>query len=362
MVQILNKNPKSFGEAFGESLQRYGENKLKHIEARNVHQNASQRLQALGLGAAEADYLATLPPKEQSALLQSYSQGSQPQQQQQLPYDQNDPRAMAQFHLDRALKQQQGQELEPMGTGLGSQPAQQSPAPIQQMATQQQPPQEAPTFLQAIGRGSPASSAINDRKQAQINSANKTYNTAFEKRRTNAEREKELVDEALNLLESGDVASGLWGLLPETLQNDTTQQFDSAVNELATILAERGGGPGSKYRTQLAQQIKASSTKGKKAQRALLERVRSQANKVGLEEDIRNQLIEENKGNQPNNFSDLVSKRLKQLSARDLQAVSGEEKSALPSVSEYENKDIIEDDETGNRYQLIDKVWYKIGE
>lgn len=358
MVQILNKNPKSFGEAFGESLQRYGENKLKHIEARNVHQNASQRLQALGLGQAESDYLATLPPKEQSALLQSYSQGNQPQPQQQLPYDPNDPRAMAQFHLDRALKQQQGQELEPMGTGLGSQP------PVQGPQEQLQPPvaQQEPTFLQAIGRGSKAAAAGNDKKQAQINSANKTYNTAFEKRRTNAEREKELVDEALNLLDTGDVASGVWGLLPETLQNDTTQQFDSAVNELATILAERGGGPGSKYRTQLAQQIKASSTKGKKAQKALLERVRGQANKVGLEEDIRNQLIEENQGNQPNNFSDLVAKRLKQLSARDLQPVSPEEKSVLPSVSEYENKDIIEDDETGNKYQLIDKSWYKIGE
>lgn len=130
----------SLATGLGRGLTRIATNKANELHERNAYREQrnrqqqeqgelSKRLQGLdpAITPQIADYIVTLPQAQQLGVLQMLGQGAQPQQ-----------------------AQGQEQEMEPMGTGLGGQPAAQSA--------------QAPSFLQAISRGGGGVSGF-DRKE-----------------------------------------------------------------------------------------------------------------------------------------------------------------------------------------------------
>lgn len=142
------------GQGIVQGLQSVAHSKLEQLQRRHQYSDMSQRLQGLGLSAQEADYLATLPPKEQVGLLQSLSSGrqSQPSADQYSP----DP-----YGQNQSLPQDQLGQTQP----------------------------KSPSFLQALGQGASQKEVAALRKEE--------YKAAIKERQKLKEESKSAYDEAI---------------------------------------------------------------------------------------------------------------------------------------------------------------------
>jgi hypothetical protein len=296
------------GETLGDILNSYAKNKAYEVGERLSSNPMSQKLQALNVPKAQADYLSTLPPQQQFQALQLLGSQQQPQTAQ---------------GMTESAKQE-------------------------------------PNFLQQISKGAQATKR-SPAEQSRINAGNKDYLNRLDKRAENAGLERSLAEEMLALDEEGDVESGLIASYkPISYLSDNSQRFKSASQELATALAARGGGPISKYRLQLSESIKAGLAHSKPARKKLLERILKEVEKVEKEDLLRHQIIEENGGEQPANIRSVMAKKMRELS--DLVPITEEEVDILPPTEDYDDGAKIEDEETGVTYQLKSNQWWRVKE
>lgn len=115
------------------------------------------------------------------------------------------------------------------------------------------------------------------------------------------------------LLTTGNVSGGVFGgLTPTRLQNTETQQFDSGAKELATELAGTGKGVATNYKIKMAQEAKALLNHLPKTQEELVNDVIEKTDKVIKADHARQEVIEQNHGNQPPNIKFAVAQKLKE--------------------------------------------------
>ncbi len=166
-----------------------------------------------------------------------------------------------------------------------------------------------PQMLQQIAKQTLVSNKEN--KQKYIDSANKSWNTNFDKSLDIANKMEDIAGQMETLLASGKVKSGLLGrATPEFMLNDESRTFEALSNELASLIASNSG-VATNFKIKLAQSMKPNITQPKKTQMQLLQNVRKQAGKILSKAEIRDNLIASNNGMQPQNIGSLVEKAYK---------------------------------------------------
>lgn len=149
-------------------------------------------------------------------------------------------------------------------------------------------------------------------RQKNIDATNKTWNTQFDKSLDIANKIHDISSQMKDLLSTGKVNSGIAGrYTPEFLQNDESRQFEALSNEIASLIAANSG-VATNFKIKLAQSMKPNLTQPRKTQEKLLGNIIDQSGKIRTKGDIRNELIAENKGNQPANLGSLVEKKYKE--------------------------------------------------
>lgn len=147
-------------------------------------------------------------------------------------------------------------------------------------------------------------------QQKQIDSANKPYVERLSKAVPFAENMKSVASKMLELLDGGQVSTGIGSLLPGMLQNDATQQYDAYSKELATLIAGNSGAA-TNFKIKTAQEYKPNIYQNPKVQRALTLDFIDKANEILQREQIKDDLVIQNGGNQPANLESKISKELK---------------------------------------------------
>jgi len=307
-IQINDPFARGVGGQVGEQFSNMLTSGLQQI-AQSKMQQISQRNQAKVF--QQAGY-----PEEAANLVAQF--GNNPE---------------TQFKLLEALGALSGPRTQEQTTGIPTQQQVQ-----QQQATQQAPGQELlqqpqqrmqPTrsAAQALGMNSVQQQRLNLAQQKQINSSNAPWLKENDKAYNNARSALDQLNEMEELLNTGKVAYGISGKYkPGFLQNTETQQFDKASNTLAGLLAS-GQGVSTGFKIKFAQSQKPNLEQNPKTQRALIQKLKKEAEKAVLRNDIKDQIIEAHGGEQPANLGTLVNRSMKQYENK-------------PQVLEQENQKV----------------------
>lgn len=149
-------------------------------------------------------------------------------------------------------------------------------------------------------------------QQKAINTMNAPWLKDNEKAYGNARAALQELDYMEELLNTGKVSSGGMGkITPGFLQNTETQQFDKSSNTLAGLLAGAQGGVPTGLRIKFAQSQKPNLEQDPKTQRALIQKLRAEAERAVMRNEIKDRIIEENGGEQPSNMATLVNRAMK---------------------------------------------------
>lgn len=178
------------GQGVSRGLQTLAQNKLNQLQQRHAYSEIGSRLQGLGLSPQEADYLATLPPREQVGLLQMLGSSQQPAQQENFAQQ-----------LAPIQSQNQAEQF-----------------PVQENTTPQAvPKREKPTFLQSIGKPQTSQSGLTPaQERAEQHKINKETQGIYEqtfkeaKAATNSDKRLNRIEQ---LIKKGNLPSPGWGSL-----------------------------------------------------------------------------------------------------------------------------------------------------
>lgn len=382
------------GSALGQRLTDLAERRIQDQHKKQLLQEKSEAFRGLGLDPSEANYVAGLDPQFAKLYLENkgfgipdYQPQITPDMLQQLQpnfpsFEQN-----LQDRLGTSPQQQfqqQASSIVPQG-GIPRQGLPQfnptSQMPEDQRQTQLEdylndprltPAQRANFALKleqmkqkqgaASVNGQPVMNdkerALQERKQRRIDMSNKAALTKLDSAVDGAIRISELTDEIDALLSTGKVASGSYGrYTPSVFLNDESRSFDAKVKELAALMGSSQG-TASDYKIQLAQEYKPNLTQSAKTQKAVNEGARKFANRVIRAGEIRNELIEDNGGQQPENLAGLIKKQLlKELHGNSSRYREGDTLSKLPSYDEAVKMGLrvggqIEDTEANTIYEF----------
>ncbi len=201
-------------------------------------------------------------------------------------------------------------------------------------------------------------------KQKYIDSANKTWNTNFDKSLDIAHKMDDISSQMETLLASGKVKSGLLGrATPEFMLNDESRTFEALSNELASLIASNSG-VATNFKIKLAQNMKPNLSQPKKTQMQLLQNVRKQAGKIMSKAEIRDNLIANNNGMQPQNIGSAVERMYKdqklsksQLGAQQANNKHEEVLSQLPPASSAPVNEIFDIPEAGFSVRSNGSQW-----
>lgn len=391
MVQII-RDPslsaslgQSTGSVLGQSLQALAERRISDQHKKQLLQEKSEAFRGLGLDPAEANYVAGLDPQFAKLYLENkgfgipeYKPQISPDMLQQLQpnlpsYDQSLQDRLG-TSPQQQFQQQAGSVL-PQG-GIPRQGLPEfTPAPREtQLEDYLKDPRLTPSqranfalkLEQMKQKGSIANSldgqpimndkerALQERRQKRIDLSNKPFLTKLDTALESAERIKELTNEMQTLLDTGKVTSGFYGkYAPIQFLNDESQAFDAKSKELAALLGATKG-TASNFKIQLAQDYKPNLGQSTSTQQKLLTDALKLADRIIRTGDIRDSVIEDNNGVQPENLSGKV---LKELHGKSSRYKEGDTLSKLPSYEEAVKMGMkvggqIEDTESNTIYQF----------
>ena len=182
------------------------------------------------------------------------------------------------------------------------------------------------------------------KQQAQIDKTNAPYLKKLSERETFAEDINKIASQMIDLLNTGKVESGLFGHAksfgPTSILNPESQQFDALSKELANYLASRSG-IATNFKIKLAQQTKPMLGHSPETQRKLLSDALSKVQPILKEAQLRDQLIEQNEGQQPANLETLIKRQLKgepitkeKEQPKEIELKAGEEYDSLKDVED----------------------------
>lgn len=242
---------------------------------------------------------------------------------QQLLNSQQQDRALPELKLPQAVQaaaQQQPRPAQPQAPKIGM------PQPVAAPLPQQLTPEQE-RFRKFQEAAAQKKGKFAEAQQKRIDMQNKPYNVQLDKAVTNAQEIKNLATELKEIIESGNAASGWSGLVPQITgglgASDQTQRFVGKAKELALRLSSQGG-TGTNLRVKAAEETKPKLSDAPEAQLAKANDIIRAANRVLVKENLRQQLIEENGGRQPENIGSLIEKRFKQIPDVPSDAVDGD--------------------------------------
>lgn len=158
-----------------------------------------------------------------------------------------------------------------------------------------------------------------------------------------------LVDEALNIINSNpnNIQYGTFkSLIPSRLQNAPTQALASILNQIVLQKAQLGKGVPSRMRLMLEEASKPAIWQKPAAVKYLLNNIKQSIQEPINFENIKDQIINENKGIQPRGLENLTKKRFAQIKG-------------LPNASDYSEDAIIE--VKGKQFARSGNSWIPLG-
>lgn len=347
------------GGGLSNILQDLAAAKVNQIQQRNAMKNIHQAFPELDQGSLA--FLASQPAKQQMEYLRNYSSGLQNLQEQQ------QAQQLAQQQQLQELSQQQQQPSIPYAPGFkgpkqanfGGQEQQQREQQIQQLQQDLVKPQSKLSLGEALG-ASPKLGGVSEKQQLQIEKSNKPFLKLMNDVATSAKTRKESAQKALDLVRSGKVTSGILGNLPESvLGTFSTADSDylTIINKLANEKALKLRGPVGKAKIEAAQREKATLNKPTESkQHILIDEIKESNKEIAFEEAYK-QVLEENNNVEPAN----IEQKIRQKAPSIEKKLNDEfEYSLLPDPSEYKEKEVIEVEESKNRYQKRDGGWVKL--
>ncbi len=393
---LKNTNPawgNVLGSALGEGLSHLAQAKMQKMKTNED----IKLLSSLGIDPLHARFINSLPAEQRTQAVGNYLNAKNQQSQQEQLSREESPLAQTFESAQQQMQQPQQTQDRPSlsnlfnqgTTGSGINPQfleslRQSPAIQQQQmqAPEQQQLQQAQQNVQQpqIAQPKPTQSksgkndilaaalsggdvkhqeALERQKTAKQNAINR-QNTPFLKGLTKAQENAETALNVLNhmeeLLNTGKVSSGLFhGNVPSVLQNTESQLFESDANTLAQQLAGQTGVP-TGFKIKFAQNLKPKLTDREDTQKKRIQQLKKEAEKVLKKAQLRDELIEENGGEQPANLETLLNKRFKQLESS---GKSQDTFNAKPNPALYKGQTIV-DEETGEEEISDGKQWVKV--
>ena len=163
----------------------------------------------------------------------------------------------------------------------------------------------------------PKTSGAQTGTQKEINKSTARFVDKFKEKASVADQIVKNSQEMLNLLRSGNVATGAGGLLPSFLQNEESQRFDALANEVAALKAKQTGGNPTNFKIKLMQLTKPNLLQKPGAQEKLLQKLLSEELETTRENQVLDDLLQEYEGNVPYNIESLIKKRARQLEASE---------------------------------------------
>lgn len=195
-------------------------------------------------------------------------------------------------------------------------------------------------------------------KQTSINNQNKAFNTMLDKAQANAEESIDAADHIINLVKTGQVASGFGGKWPLWTQNTETQDFAKYSDILAQQISGQSGVSGA-FKIKFAKGQKPNLEDSTQTQLNSAYQVKEKAQKVLRKIAIRDELIAENGNEQPANLASLVNKRIKELEKSD----NGQNTfTGLPNPAIYfslHGDAPLDNEETGEAFISDGKQWIR---
>lgn len=312
MVQIVNDpnyGKSGLMQGINSALEGLVSHKVGQMQQKQREQTLSNAFPDIPKGALQ--FLSQLPPKEQMEALQGLGEQSRAQQEQQ------------QGTMGQAGEPSEEELLKHLPEFLNTPESKQLFTPeehadlLKQISQQQVQQPEKGLKLSQLGAGKGKNLVeINFKQQQQIDKSNAPFLKTMNEYVTNAESRKKLAQEALDLVESGKVTSGLTGLLPESLLtalDEADSDFVKLTGQLANEKAVELRGPVGKAKLEAAARTKAKLSDPKEAQINALKREIESANKAEAFAKAYEEILEENDNNQPPNFEAKIRARAKQI-------------------------------------------------
>jgi len=307
-------------EGLSEALSSLANAKIQQIQEKKARQDLHNAFPDMDPGAI--NFLASRPPKEQLEYLQQYAAGSSAlQQEQQTQRQQQEQGLQALLGLQQEQQQKgqfpyrpgfQGAKQQQYGGAEQQEIAQQIQQAQQQLAKSKKPI----SFAQALGAGPGKAATVNVKMQEHIDKKNSKFNEKINQYRVGAEDIVDNLRAIMDLIDSGKVEFGLLGNLKERtplnagfpLMNDETQQFVTLINDTVDKDSAFTKGVATNFKIKLKQSAKPHLGLSKESARDRVERMLQEKLKVIRMGDIRDKLIEQNGGVEPDNLETLTYK------------------------------------------------------
>lgn len=415
MAQIIPGTPgfgASLGEGLGQGLQALAQHKLNQVLERQVQKRDAENLQSVGFTPQESKFLAAQPAQlrptyiqqlrpqgspGQSSAQQAQQQSFTPQQQEQAGLEELMSSLRPQqssMVSQRALESLKGSSGEGyLAQLLGSQlkqPARQQP---QAMARPQpEIPTEktaSPTVAEALTtpRAKPATQSASDLKERStinkeqrktthdtVKGINDSYKAAKESD-VRLDRMQKLVDSGkLNRPEFASLVKGFkipflntHVGLPQNWLTPESQEFDKLSTDFVKGAKAVFGSRMTQGEVDLFLKTVPSLTNSDEGKRALIRNLKLMNDAVKVKKTALDAIKEANGGSYPANLDELVEEvagpRLEQIKDKFVSGGlmgSEDESRSLPSISEYEAGDMIENPKTGHTFELLDGKWSRV--
>jgi hypothetical protein len=163
-------------------------------------------------------------------------------------------------------------------------------------------------------------------KQKAIDTKLKPYRTNLDKRYTASESILSKANEMLQLLNSGEVNTGIAGKYqPLFLSNDASNRFSGLADDIANELTGLTTGTQTISKIKFNQQRKPNLSQSTATQIERTNDLVKEANKVVLENDIANYFINQNSGENPSDLQQKVHGLIKKIGEPPLKGPNNEE-------------------------------------
>ncbi len=152
------------------------------------------------------------------------------------------------------------------------------------------------------------------KRQESIERSNRPYTKRLAERSEPAREIASIVQRVDELMRDPTIQTGaLQGSIPTRLQNAPTQELVALFNDIVARKSDLMKGQPNKMRVMLLQLAKPNIWQNKRAMFNLVQRIGDDVFPIVEEQDIANQLIEENNGQEPKGFKTAVRKRTRAL-------------------------------------------------
>lgn len=345
----------SLGMALGRGVKGYVQGRERKLDLEREREKEEREYikpgvwERAGYTPEQAQFLSNFKRSEAIGLAGRLMPGMQPQQMQQQPLMQRmalegQQPLMPNLGQGPSFKEQAMQQiLNPInlpgaGDFISSQvmPKQQGtriPQQTEQQLGLQQP--SAMSIAQQLRESSPEKF---EKQQLALGKKNEPIYKAIDKSRTQGQ---EIIDKAtqmLNLLNSGEVTSGGFGIpyVSRYFQNEQTRLFEDVGRDLATTRAGLSRGAVTDFKQKRQEEIKPNLTDSTEVQRQKILNLLHDGQLLTQESKILDHIMEKTGGVEPKNLRYLMEQERKKLNQ--------------PLPKGAQEGDIVEDDKTGELF------------